>query len=81
MSQAQGNELRQKTALSSGPSPARCRWRRVGILASRRKTRQNGFRTIRSGAHTMTSILVRMFEHNRWANLRAVEACAGLTDA
>lgn len=28
----------------------------------------------------MTSILVRIFEHNRWANLRAVEACAGLTD-
>lgn len=29
----------------------------------------------------MTPILVRLFEHNRWANLRAVEACAGLTDA
>ena len=29
----------------------------------------------------MTSLLVRMFEHNRWANLRAVDACAGLTDA
>ena len=28
----------------------------------------------------MTSILVKLFEHNRWANLRAVEACAGLTD-
>ena len=29
----------------------------------------------------MASILVKLFEHNRWANLRAVEACAGLTDA
>ena len=29
----------------------------------------------------MGSILTEMFEHNRWANLRAVEACAGLTDA
>ena len=29
----------------------------------------------------MTPILVRLFEHNRWANLRAVGACAGLTDA
>lgn len=29
----------------------------------------------------MTSILVKLFEHNRWANLRAVAASAGLTDA
>ena len=29
----------------------------------------------------MASILVRLFEHNRWANLRAVAACAGLADA
>ncbi len=29
----------------------------------------------------MTSLLVKMFEHNRWANLRAVDACVGLTDA
>ena len=29
----------------------------------------------------MGSILVKMFEHNRWANLRAVEACGALTDA
>lgn len=29
----------------------------------------------------MTSILVKLFEHNHWANLRAVAACAGLTDA
>jgi uncharacterized damage-inducible protein DinB len=29
----------------------------------------------------MASILVQMFEHNRWANLRAVDTCAGLTDA
>lgn len=29
----------------------------------------------------MTSLLVRMFEHNRWANICAVDACAGLTDA
>ena len=29
----------------------------------------------------MTSLLVRMFEHNRWANLCAVDACEGLTDA
>ncbi len=29
----------------------------------------------------MGSILSEMFEHNRWANLRAVEACADLTDA
>ncbi len=29
----------------------------------------------------MASILVKLFEHNRWANLRAVEACEGLTDA
>jgi uncharacterized damage-inducible protein DinB len=29
----------------------------------------------------MASVLVRLFEHNRWANLRAVEACAGLADA
>jgi uncharacterized damage-inducible protein DinB len=29
----------------------------------------------------LTPILVRLFEHNRWANLRAVGACAGLTDA
>jgi uncharacterized damage-inducible protein DinB len=28
----------------------------------------------------MPSILVSLFEHNRWANLRAVEACAGLSD-
>lgn len=26
----------------------------------------------------MPSILVRMFEHNRWANLRLVEACASV---
>lgn len=29
----------------------------------------------------MASILVKLFEHNRWANLRAVETCAGLADA
>ncbi len=29
----------------------------------------------------MAAILVKLFEHNRWANLRAVEACADLTDA
>jgi uncharacterized damage-inducible protein DinB len=29
----------------------------------------------------MASILVRLFEHNRWANRRAVEACASLTGA
>jgi uncharacterized damage-inducible protein DinB len=29
----------------------------------------------------MASILVKLFEHNRWANLRAVDACAGLSDA
>lgn len=29
----------------------------------------------------MAAILVKLFEHNRWANLRAVEACAALTDA
>ncbi len=29
----------------------------------------------------MASILVKLFEHNRWANLCVVEACAGLTDA
>lgn len=29
----------------------------------------------------MTSLLVKLFEHNRWANLRAAAACAGLTDA
>lgn len=29
----------------------------------------------------MTSLVVRMFEHNRWANLRAVAVCADLTDA
>jgi uncharacterized damage-inducible protein DinB len=29
----------------------------------------------------MASILVRLFEHNRWANLRAVAACAALSDA
>ncbi len=29
----------------------------------------------------MTSLLVRMFEHNRWANLRAIAASADLTDA
>ncbi len=29
----------------------------------------------------MASILIKLFEHNRWANLRAVEACAGLADA
>ncbi len=29
----------------------------------------------------MSSILVKLFEHNRWANLRAVEACADLTEA
>jgi uncharacterized damage-inducible protein DinB len=28
----------------------------------------------------MASILVRLFEHNHWANLRAVQACAGLAD-
>lgn len=28
----------------------------------------------------MTSLLVKLFEHNRWANLRTVAACAGLTD-
>ncbi|MDP9471917.1 MAG: DinB family protein [Chloroflexota bacterium] len=28
----------------------------------------------------MSSILIKLFEHNRWANLRAVEACARLTD-
>ncbi|HEY3107749.1 MAG TPA: DinB family protein [Chloroflexota bacterium] len=29
----------------------------------------------------MAPILVKLFEHNHWANLRAVEACADLTDA
>ncbi|HET8631848.1 MAG TPA: DinB family protein [Thermomicrobiales bacterium] len=29
----------------------------------------------------MTSLLVKLYEHNRWANRRAAEACAGLTDA
>lgn len=29
----------------------------------------------------MEPILVTMFEHNRWANLRAVEACTALSDA
>ncbi len=29
----------------------------------------------------MASILVKLFEHNRWANLRAVAACAHLADA
>jgi uncharacterized damage-inducible protein DinB len=28
----------------------------------------------------MASILAKMFEHNRWANLRAVDACAPLSD-
>lgn len=28
----------------------------------------------------MVSILAKLFEHNRWANLRAVASCAGLTD-
>jgi uncharacterized damage-inducible protein DinB len=28
----------------------------------------------------MASILAMVFEHNRWANLRAVDACAGLSD-
>src|SRR5437868_5348578 len=28
----------------------------------------------------MASILVKLFEHNRWANLRAVAACAELTE-
>lgn len=28
----------------------------------------------------MTSIQVKLFEHNRWANLRAVEVCAVLPD-
>ncbi len=29
----------------------------------------------------MTSLLVRMFEHNRWAPLRAIAASADLADA
>jgi uncharacterized damage-inducible protein DinB len=29
----------------------------------------------------MVPILVKLFEHHRWANLRAAEACAALTDA
>jgi uncharacterized damage-inducible protein DinB len=29
----------------------------------------------------VSSILVKLFEHHRWANLRTVEACADLTDA
>ena len=29
----------------------------------------------------MASILVKLFEHNRWANLPAIDACADLTDA
>ncbi len=29
----------------------------------------------------MTSILVRMFEHNRWANMQVLDACADLSDA
>ena len=29
----------------------------------------------------MPPILVRLFEHNRWANLRAIDACADLPDA
>src|SRR4051794_28648996 len=28
----------------------------------------------------MPSILVKLFEHNRWANLRAVDACSDLSD-
>ncbi len=28
----------------------------------------------------MASILVKLFEYNRWANVRAVAACAGLAD-
>ena len=33
------------------------------------------------GGDARESILVKLFEHNRWANLRAIESCAGLTDA
>ncbi len=29
----------------------------------------------------MSLILIKLFEHNRWANLRAAEACLGLTEA
>ena len=29
----------------------------------------------------MATILARMFEHNHWANLRAVDACAALSEA
>lgn len=29
----------------------------------------------------MDPILVKLFEHNHWANLRAVDACANLTEA
>ena len=29
----------------------------------------------------MSAVLVKLFEHNRWANLRVAEACAALTDA
>lgn len=29
----------------------------------------------------MATILTRLFEHNRWANLRVADACAGLADA
>ena len=29
----------------------------------------------------MASILVKLFEHHRWANLRLIDACATLTDA
>jgi uncharacterized damage-inducible protein DinB len=29
----------------------------------------------------MASILVTLFEHNRWANLRTTDACAALSDA
>jgi hypothetical protein len=25
----------------------------------------------------VSSILIKLFEHHRWANLRTVEACAG----
>jgi uncharacterized damage-inducible protein DinB len=34
----------------------------------------------REGAVRMASLLVTLYEHNTWANLRLLDFCAGLSD-
>src|SRR5262249_4847021 len=66
------------TTCSSSASrpPEALEFRRPSCLSGRA-----GVRCRRPGGDAIAPILVRLFEHHRWANQRAIEACAGLSEA